>query len=53
MVRFADFVFLPDFSFRSQEISLPFVPISKVPELEAKGKTLLVLEIPNSEACQV
>ena len=54
MVHFADFVFLLDFfGKRSLEISLPFVPISKFSELEVGWKTLLVLEMPNSEVRQV
>ena len=41
------------FGKRSQEISLPFVPISKFSEFEVGWKTLLVLEIPNTKARQV
>ena len=43
MARFANFVF-----FRSQEISLPFVPISKFSNFEVS-----VREIPNNEVLQV
>ena len=47
--------FPPQWNFgkRSQEISLPFVPISKFSEFEVGWKTLLVLEIPNTEVRQV
>ena len=41
------------FGKRSQEISLPFVPISKFSVFEVGWKTLLVLEIPITEARQV
>ena len=41
------------FGKRSQEISLPFAPISKFSEFEVGWKTLLLLEIPNTEVRQV
>ena len=54
MVRFADFVFLPDFLENVHTKNfLTICPISKFSVFEVGWKIPLVLEIPNTEVRQV